>query len=240
VAAVVGRYGPGGSFWRKHPNLAGSSITAFELWNEPYFANGNGGNYDPGRYARLVKAAGTAGHAAAPSAKFLIEAEMESHLDGVWTWWVDALYRAVPNLNQYFDGVAVHDFGKDTTNLSPIVYGQPYPNFGRLRRIEDLRQQFLRHLAGEKPFWIMETGWPTCTQPNSDCVTPAQQAANLNTLFGYLKTTWKAWVQAAFVYRYEDGSDPNTVQGGYGLVKLDGVPKQALGLFKPFALASPS
>jgi hypothetical protein len=235
VAAVVGRYGPTGSFWRQHPSLAGSAISAYELWNEPYFASGDGGAYDPARYARMVKAAAVTGHAVAPSARFLLEAEMESHLDRVWTWWVDALYQAVPDLNDYFDGVAVHDFGTDTTNLSPIVAGEPYPNFGRLRRVEDLRRQFLAHGAGRKPFWIMETGWSTCTAPGSQCVTPAQQAHNLTTLFRYVRTRWRTWVQAVFVYSYQDGADPSTVLDAYGLVGLHGRPKPALRVFRAFA-----
>jgi Beta-galactosidase len=238
VAGVIARYGVGGSFWKVHPNLAGSAIATFELWNEPYFTNGNAGQYNPGRYARMVKAASIAGHAVSPSASFLIEADMESHLNGVWTWWVDALYKAVPAFNNYFQGVAVHDFGKDVTHLSPIVYGQPYPNFGRVRRIEDLRRQFLRHNAGEKPFWIMEAGWPTCTQRHSDCVTPAQQKANLRTLIGYVHGPWKTWVQSLFIYRYQDGPDPNTVQGGYGLIYNTGKPKPALGVFERLAATS--
>jgi hypothetical protein len=238
VAAVVRRYGVGGSFWQTHPSLAGSAITTFELWNEPYFDNGNGGQYNPGRYARTVKAASIAGHAASPSTSFLIEADMESHLNGVWTWWVDALYKAVPDLNNYFQGVAVHDFGRDVKHLSPIVYGQAYPNFGRVRRIEDLRRQFLRHHAGDKPFWIMEAGWPTCTLRHSDCVTTAQQKENLRTLIGYVRGPWKSWVQSLFIYRYKDGPEPNSVQGGYGLIYNTGKAKPALGVFERLAATS--
>ena len=46
-------------------------IQTFEIWNEAYYTNGDGGHYNPGRYARLVKAAATAGRAANPAAKFL-------------------------------------------------------------------------------------------------------------------------------------------------------------------------
>ncbi|HUA07052.1 MAG TPA: beta-galactosidase [Solirubrobacteraceae bacterium] len=238
VAAVVRRYGPGGSFWRSHPKLASSAVTTFEVWNEPYFSSGNGGVYDPGRYARLIEAASIAGHAVAPSTRFLLEAEMETHLDRVWTWWVGALYHAVPDLNRYFDGVAAHDFGTDVKDLSPIVPGKPYPNFGRILRLDDLRRQFLAHGAGRKPFWIMESGSATCTLHVTDCVTPAEGAANMRTFFHYVQTDWKTWVQAVFVYRYRDGSDPNTVQGGYGLIRDNGEPKPALAVFKPFAAAS--
>jgi hypothetical protein len=238
VAAVVRRYGPHGSFWRKHPALGGWAISTFELWNEPYFDNGNAGHYDPGRYARLVRAASTAGHAVDRSTRFLLEAEMESHWHKVWTWWTDALYRAVPGLNKYFDGVAVHDFGPDVKNLRPIVYGRPYPNFDRVRRIEDLRRQFVRHGASDKAFWIMETGWSTCTQRSIYCVSAAKQAANLNTMFGYLHGSWSSWVQAAFIYGFMDGAQPSTVQGGYGLLHLNGSPKPSLPLFRTFAAQS--
>jgi hypothetical protein len=238
VAAVVGRYGAHGSFWTKHRTLSGSAIEAYELWNEPYFSSGNNGHYDPASYANLVKAAGTAGHALDPTAKFLLEAEMESQLNGVWTWWVDALYRALPSLNNYFDGIAVHDFGHDTKTLPPMIAGQPYAGYGHIRRIEDIRRQFINHGAVTKPFWIMETGWSTCTQASIDCTTAATQAANLSTLFSYLRGTWKNWVQAAFIYRYEDGASPNTVQGGYGLAHLSGKAKPALAIFSQLARAS--
>ena len=87
--------------------------------------------------------------------------------------------------------------------------------------MEDLRRQFVRHGAADKPFWIMESGWSTCTRQSVDCVTPAQQAADLETMWGYLHTTWKSWVQALFVYRYQDGDPSNSVQGGYGLVTTE-------------------
>lgn len=237
VAAFVHRYGPGGTFWHLHPQLSDSAITTYELWNEPYFSSGNGGHYDPKRYARLVEAAATAGHKVAPSTTFLLEADMESHWNKVWTWWVDALYKAAPHLNRYFDGVAVHDFGSraNMTRLSPMVYGKPYPNFGRIRRIEDLRRQFVSHGAGDKPFWILESGWPTCTTPhNPNCVSAARQASDLSLLFRYVTTRWRAWVQAEFVYRYQDGIPANSPQGGFGLVHVNGSPKPALKVFRHF------
>jgi hypothetical protein len=238
VAAVVGRYGPHGSFWTKHPLLRRSAIRAVELWNEPYFDYNNAGDWNPGRYAQLVKAAAIAGRRVDRGAKFLLGAEMASHLNGVWTWWVDGLYMALPSLNRYFDGVAVHDYGTDVTTLPAIVAGRPYGGNGHMRRIEDIRRQFIAHGAAGKPFWIMESGWSTCTQNSVDCVTRAQQAANLKTLFNYLRTRWRNWVQGVFVYRYQDGAHPNTVQDGYGLLNSNGTPKPALAIFRSQAAAS--
>jgi hypothetical protein len=233
VAAVVARYGTGGSFWAENPGLSGSAVRTWEVWNEPYLSSGDDGDYDPGAYARLVKAAAIAGRAVDPNAQFLLAAEMQSAQDssGNWQWWVDALYQAIPDLNSYFDGVAMHDYGNDTTTLNPILPGQPYGNYGHILRIEDLRQQFVDHDAADKPFWITEAGWSTCTG-NPDCVNDAEQAANLTTLFGYIHTSWSSFVQAVFIYDYGDGTDPTNTQDGYGLTNLNGTPKPALAIFQ--------
>ncbi len=242
VAAVIDRYGPHGTFWSQHPRLAGSGsvVRTVEIWNEPFFSNGNDGYYNPARYARLVRAAGIAAHAADPSVKVLMAAEMESarNASGNWVWWVNALYQAVPRLNNYFDGVAMHDYGTDTSTLNPMIYGQPYSNYDHMLRIKNLRQQFIDHGAAGKPFWITEAGWSTCTHPSIDCVTQDEQAANLSTLFNDIRTEWSNWVQAVFIYSYSDGADPTSVQGGYGLTNLDGTPKPAMTVFRAAAAAS--
>ena len=190
VAAFVERYGPHGTFWHAHPELAAYAIQTFELWNEAYYSNGNNGDYNPGRYANLVRAAATAGKAADSSVKFLIGAEMQGEFVGSsWVWWVDALYRAVPNLNNYFDGVSVHPYGHDITGLAPAITGQPYYGYRQMRRIELIRRQFVRHGAASKPFWSTEVGWPTCTHGSDRCVSRAGQLKSLDTLVKYSRTT---------------------------------------------------
>jgi hypothetical protein len=232
VAAVVGRYGPHGSFWTKHPELRGSAIWVFELWNEPYQDGGNDASYDPARYAALVKAAVTAGRAIDPSAKYTLAAEVTGQQIGrKWVPWIDALYQAVPDLNRYFDAVAIHPYGPDATGLTQ-------QGFGQLRRTERMRAAFVRHGAGGKPFWITEIGWPTCTQ-EAGCVTAAEQATNLQTLFRYLHTRWATYVKAVFVYRYEDLNTASTeVEKSYGLTRTNYVAKPALSIFRAQARAS--
>jgi hypothetical protein len=240
VAAVVGRYGTNGSFWNEHPSLRGSAIQTWEIWNEPYYSTGDNGNYNPGNYARLVKAAVIAGRAANPAAKFLLASEMQSAQDsnGNWQWWTDALYQAVPDLNNYFDGVAVHPYGSNTTTLHTEVHGQPYDNYDSMPRIQDIHQQFINHDAANKPFWITEIGWSTCSNDPS-CVTPSQQAANLSTLFADLHGSWSSWVQAAFLYHYTDGDNPTTnIEDGFGLTTNTTTPKPALSIFQTQATLS--
>jgi hypothetical protein len=240
VSAVVGRYGTNGSFWNQYPSLRGSAIQTWEIWNEPYYSTGDNGDYNPGNYARLVKAAVIAGRAANPNAKFLLASEMQSAQDsnGNWQWWTDALYQAVPDLNNYFDGVAVHPYGTDTTTLHTEIAGHPYNNYDSMPRIQDIHQQFINHGAANKPFWITEIGWSTCSN-DPHCVTPAQQAANLTTLFADLHGSWSSWVQAAFLYHYTDGDNPTSnIEDGYGLTTNSSTPKPALSIFQTQASRS--
>lgn len=242
VAAVVARYGPGGTLWRSYPSLASYAVQTFELWNEAYYTQGNDGVYDPGRYARLVVAATTAGRAANPAAKFLIGAEMESELvHSKWVWWVDALYQAVPNLNQYFDGVSVHPYGHDITGLAPAIVGQPYYGYDQMRRIEIIRRQFVKHGAADKPFWATEVGWPTCTHGTVRCVSLAGQVRSLDTLMRYSRTIWKGYMQAVFVFYFDDVS-PNSADpdNDYGLTYFNHRPKPSLAAFRSFARRSPA
>jgi hypothetical protein len=234
VAAVVARYGPHGSFWAAHPALAGYAIQTFELWNEPYYDNGNDGDYDPGRYARLVKAAAIAGRQADPSARFLLAAENQAQFVGSkWVWWIDALYQAVPDLNDYFDGVAVHPYGDNLTSLSFPTPGRAYDGYEQIRRVQSIHQEFAQHGAGDKPLWITEIGWPTCTSGSDRCTTPAGQAADLATVFNDARTTWKNFIRAVFVYSYDDSHpDSSQPENDYGLAYNDGTPKPALAWFK--------
>jgi hypothetical protein len=237
VAALMHRYGVGGTFWKTNPRLKGSAITAVELLNEPYFTNGNAGVYDPGRYDRLVRATAIATRRVDRHVKLLLEADMATHdSSGRFTWWVDAMYRAMPSLNRYFDGVAMHAYGNDATHLTPIRAGQPYQNFDRTRRIEDVRAQFVRHNAANKPFWIMETGYTTCHDHNIQCVSEAAQAADLRAQFGYIQRRYRTWVQAVFVYRYQDSNRGIGEFDAYGLLRWNGKPKPAMSVFKPLAL----
>jgi polysaccharide biosynthesis protein PslG len=241
VAAVVHRYGPHGTLWDRHARLRDYAVSTFDLWNEPYYDNGNNGRYDPARYARLVKAAGGAGHAADPSARLLLGAEMQGTLvDAKWLWWVDALYRAVPDLNNYFDGVAVHPYGRDITHRAPAIVGQAYHGYLQMRRIEIIRHQFVQHGAGSKPFWATEVGWPTCRSGSNRCVSLSGQLASLDQLMHDARTIWSGYVRAVFVYYYDDArnSSPDP-ESHYGLTYSNHVAKPILHVFRSFAQYAP-
>jgi hypothetical protein len=227
TAKVVERYGPGGSFWQANPDIATFAPEYFELWNEPYLDEFSAGNVDPGRYARLVKAAASAGHSSNSQARYLLAAEQAP--SGERHTFIDGMYSAVPDLNSYFDAVAVHPYSGSS---SP---DDPRDGWG-FSRLADVRAKFVDHGAQDKPLWITEIGWSTCPQDTRYCTSEQNQAAYLARMFELLGTTYSGYVRAAFVYCRTDLNDhPAEAYGWYGLQRLDGSHKPAYDVFRQAA-----
>jgi len=234
VAHVTARYGPGGTFWAAHPELPNRPLSYYEIWNEPYYSWATQ-EINPGRYARLVKAAAQAGRRANPASKFILAADTDVQLpSGKWVKWTDAMYEAVPDLNQYFDAVAVHPYSKNMAPDAPID-GYIHDKFQRAAVIHD---RFAAHGAADKKLWLTEIGWTTC-HSGERCVSEDAQAHNMSTMFRMLKTTYADFVGAVFVYHFTDlGSDPDNMEFHYGLRRLDGSHKPAWDVVRANAASS--
>lgn len=231
VARVVARYGPKGSLWRKHRTLSRYAPDAFELWNEPYFVQSSSSGYNPRRYARLVKASVIAGRKANERAKFLLAAENTGRETGAgYLSWIGELYKVEPKLNRYYDAVAVHPYGNDVDGLTRAV------SYRQLRRIEQLRQEFIGHGARSKPFWITEVGWSTCTK-HSRCVGEREQASLMREGLRRISSRYSSFVKAVFLFHAHDyGGDPRRFDQHYGLARRDGSRKPAFSVFRRWAL----
>jgi exo-beta-1,3-glucanase (GH17 family) len=154
-------------------------------------------------------------------------------------WWINALYQAVPDLNNYFDGVAVHPYGTNLTNVSFPAPGRAYGGYEQIRRVEAIHQEFAAHNAGNKLLWITEIGWPTCTSGSDRCTSPAGQAADLSRVFNYARGSWKSFLGALFVYTYDDANpDSSNPENDYGLTYNNGAAKPALAVFRANAPTS--
>ena len=71
LTAVVGRYGPNGSFWAEHPSVPKEPIRFWQIYNEPnfkYFIR----NPNPTEYGKLVAQSSTVLKAADPGAKVVL------------------------------------------------------------------------------------------------------------------------------------------------------------------------
>lgn len=232
VAKVTERYGPGGSFWLAHPENGAYAATHFELWNEPYIEYFSVDKVSPSRYARLARTAALAGRAANPQAKFLLAADtFYTEAPGDYRNWIDGMYEAVPDLNSYFDAVAIHPY---SAGLSPDVYT---PDRGgtrwQFRRVEEMRAKFDSHGAEDKPFWVTELGWATCAQ-HEDCVSEAQQAEYVGRVFEYAKGPYAQFMEAVFIYHLNDWgpTDHTNKEYWFGLRRKDGSRKPAFDVVR--------
>jgi hypothetical protein len=217
VAAHVRRYGPSGEFWAEHPELNAALAPAyFEIYNEPY---GDWyGPVEPGRYARVLRAAVTRGREANPAARYLMAVDRTP--GGARKTWIDDLYAAEPNLNAYFDAVAVHPYA---VGRAPDEPNDPW-GFGR---IADARRVLESHGAGAKPFWITEVGWTTCSQDPEGCVTEAEQAQYMEQAAELVRTRYQ-FVEALFFYHWRlDERDASNSEHFYGILHNDLTPKPA-------------
>jgi polysaccharide biosynthesis protein PslG len=234
VAQVVRRYGPNGQFWRSHPRVPYHPAGWFEIWNEPYLPQFSSGGPQPEAYARLYKAAVQAGRKVSSHARFLIAADTTGVTDsGSLPAWVEPMYRAVPDLSRYIDGIATHPY---SSTQSPLVYVPGHESRFEFRRISRLRSLFAAHGAGHKPFWITEIGWSTCPQ-SEDCVNEAKQATYLSQIFTLVKSRLP-WVKAVFVYNYRDSpqvTDPTDKEHWFGVIRRDGSPKPAWNVLRAAA-----
>lgn len=228
VAQAVRRYGPSGTFWTAHPSLPKVPVTAIELWNEPYEPYFSQGGLDPAKYAAMVRAAATAGRAADPAVQYLLGAT--PYAKGLDRPWTDALYAAMPDLNAFFDAVAVHPYGRDLTD----------PDGQWRRTFEDVRAALDAHGGAAKPLWATEMGWSTC-RASSECVGEEGQAVLLSTALETIRTRYRGSVAAVFPFHFQDqfgahpASDPEAF---YGLVRNDWTPKPAAAVLAAFT-ASP-
>lgn len=228
TAATVARYGPGGEFWRENPGLPDRPLLWYELWNEPW----NACNGDPATYARLVVAAVTAGRAVSRSARFLIGADASVPTPGGGRVdWIAGMYAAVPDLGRYFDAVSVHPYGGN-----PDVYTPGGDTQNQPARVEQVHAELAAHGAGDKPLWVTEIGWSTCSGA-SGCVTEAEQAQYLGEFLHDAVTTWRSYVRAVFVYDLRDiaPAPADDEEAWFGLLRPDLSHKPAWAVLHEFA-----
>jgi hypothetical protein len=159
---LIGRYGPDGSFWRRHPDVPKQPIRAWQLWNEPdHLHYWSDQPYAPG-YVRLARAARKAIKEADPGAQVV----MAGFADRSWDS-IAAVYRA--GGKGVFDVVAIHPYTFEVRNVLRIV---------------ELARKALRDAGdAERPLWLTEVTWSSGKRPGVEPApfetTPDDQAARL-------------------------------------------------------------
>jgi Beta-galactosidase len=214
VRAIADRYGVRGTFWRLHPRLVQSPVTAIELWNEPWLESFWEPAADPVAYARLVRAAAVAVKARHPRITLLASGD----INDVNPWWFRSLLRADPPLwrSKLVNAWSVHPYCHDD---SPLVSALPMPvTFDRVLLTRSLAQKY----AAGKPLWITEFGWRT-DQGGHDAVSEETQARYVRDALVQVTTDWSSFVRRSFVYTWTKPS----LEGQYNLLRPDGSARPA-------------
>lgn len=223
AAAVVQRYGPRGSLWAEHPEVAASPVREWQAWNEPNITRYWSRQPFARGYVRVLRAARRAIRAADPGARIV--------LCGLANFsWRDlsSIYRA--GGRRLFDVAAVHPFTGRPRNAVRIVR----LNRGVMRR----------HGDGRKPLMVTELTWSSAKGKTRNTfgweTTEAGQAQRLTEAYGRLARARRS-LRIARVYWYTwltpDADSPNSFDWS-GLRKLGPsgpVDKPALRAFRRVA-----
>jgi hypothetical protein len=144
LRALIGRYGPDGSFWKENPDVPKRPIRAWQIWNEPDHTHYWSDQPYQREYVELGKAARDAIKGADPGAKVV----MAGFADRSWES-IASVYDA--GAKGVFDVVAIHPYTFEVRNVIRIV---------RLARTA------LREAGdGERPLWLTEVTWSSGKRP---------------------------------------------------------------------------
>ena len=225
LTALIGRYGPKGTFWAQNPSIPRMPIREWQIWNEPDVTAYWNAPFAR-TYVALLKAAHTAIKRADPGAKVVLGA-----LTGyAWTG-LRQIYR-ISGARNLFDVVSVDAYTKLPANV--------------IRFMQFVRGVMNAHGDRAKPLLATEISWPSSVgegQVNYDFdTTPAVQASNLTTLLPLLGKDRAALGLAGFDWYTWIGAESRGAPGFNfaGLLKVhDGVvtAKPALAAFRRGALA---
>ena len=140
LTALIGRYGPSGSFWTERPDLPKRPVREWQIWNEPTLRyQWNDAEYING-YSALLKASHKAVHDADPKAKVVIAGLTNFSWEAL-----DDFYEK-GGIKGHFDVAALHPY---TASASRVV------------KIAKLYRGVMRkHGDGRLPMWVTEMGFP--------------------------------------------------------------------------------
>jgi hypothetical protein len=237
---AVARYGPGGAFWRQHPELTEKPIRVWQIWNEPNFKYFDA-HPDGAEYGKLVKESYTAVKTVDSGAQLLLAGlfaepkEAEGRYKKIRprpallaTEFLRQMYRGTPGIKSKFQGVALHPYS--------VYYSELEPEIEKVRKV--LRE------AGDagKGLWITELGWSSkkATPNNQFAKGVAGQVREMKGAFKMLERMRTKWhLQRVFWFSVDDRSGVCNFCDGTGLFSKGYVPKPSWKTYVRFAGGTP-
>jgi hypothetical protein len=141
ASALASRYGPGGAFWRLHPELQPRPTDIYEIWNEPDSTAFWFPKPDAADYVALYLGARRAIKAAQPGSRVIV-----GGLTRLATF-IPQMIAAAPALARQLDGVAIHPYGRT-----------PAAVIGKVR---SARATLDAAGLTRVPLYVTEFGWST-------------------------------------------------------------------------------
>jgi polysaccharide biosynthesis protein PslG len=223
VAALVARYGPGGDFWREHPELPEVPIRAWQIWNEQNSPSFYAPRPDVDSYARLVDVASRAIRDADPKAEVVLGGMFGTPFGGrppgvAATEYLQRLYEIFGS-DPPFDAVGVHPYAAHLTKVVEQVEG--------LRDVID-------GSGDDARLWVTEMGWSSDDGGEPLERGPEGQATALKESYDYLLDHRDALgLQGIAWYSWGDARGARICAwcAGSGLLTEDGTPKPAFAAF---------
>jgi hypothetical protein len=231
LRALVGRYGPRGSFWATNPGIPRVPIRMWQIWNEPNFKVYWSQQPWQRTYLKLIRAAHNAVKAADPGAKIVLAGLAN------YSWqYLTRLYKAFGRERRLFDVVAIHPFTHNPRRIITIL--------------RNVRAVMNRAGDRNKPIVADEFSWPSAkgqaTTTFETATTEAGQAQKIGQAVRLLSQYRRSLKLVGFYYYTWIGNETPPAahddQFNYaGLLRfLDGrgiFAKPALGAFSRAALA---
>jgi hypothetical protein len=223
AAGIADRYGPGGIFWKAHPELPNLPVTAMELWNEPNLAAYWHPGPDPAAYASLYLTTHAAVHAVAPSVQ-LVTGGLSPYAQP--DQFVREMVAAQPSLASVLDGVGLHPYAAGPT--------------GVVDEITSLRSTLRSLGAGTVPISVTELGWPRPNQsPNAAFALPDDTRAGAVSLVADALRGSDCGIDRLLFFTLQTPeSNPVEQEDWFGLLHADGTPTSAFGAMSAAAARS--
>jgi hypothetical protein len=231
LRALVGRYGPDGSFWEEHPALPELPFHKWEIWNEENLVTFTD-DPNPVEFAKLIRVSGRVLHRADPRSQVIVGGLFGQPLQippNIGSGNFIARMYGAGRVKPFFDGIALHPYvgepeamGRQLANLRRIMrrYGDTRAALyvtelgwgsdqgptrwqrGLLGQADALSQSFEMLSANRQRWGVRGVWWFTWTDEGGVCIFCT--SAGLLTAAREAKPAW---------YRFNEwtGGNPNTV-----------------------------
>jgi hypothetical protein len=226
LRALVGRYGPRGSFWLGQAHR--EPIRRWQIWNEPNFRLFWAPKIEPAGYAKLLRVSATTIREADPGAKIVL-AGVAPVGYGMKTWVFMRRLLRVPGIVKDFDFAALHPY---SATIPELDY-----------QLEKVRTAMAAGGAAHKPLLVTEFGVASHGDyPSAFVVGEGGQAQFLHAAYSRLIAMRHRWrIAGAYWYTWQDEAEADPHCGfcqGAGLLRLDGTAKPSWFAYQHLAAST--